>query len=61
MRQCTNANAANMHARLKKIIGQVQAVDRMIRIVQCPFTKQNLLQMFPADPLFINAIYRCKS
>ena len=29
-----------------------QAVDRMIRIVQCPFTKQNLLQMFPADPLF---------
>ena len=30
MRQCTNANAANMHARLKKIIGQVQAVDRMI-------------------------------
>ena len=30
MRQCTNANAASMHARLKKIIGQVQAVDRMI-------------------------------
>ena len=29
-----------------------QTVDRMIRIVQCPFTKQNLLQMFPADPLF---------
>ena len=30
MRQCTNANAASKHARLKKIIGQVQAVDRMI-------------------------------
>ncbi|HJA08733.1 MAG TPA: metal-sensing transcriptional repressor [Candidatus Mailhella merdigallinarum] len=30
MRQCTNANAAKLHARLKKIVGQVQAVDRMI-------------------------------
>ena len=30
MKQCTNANANNLHARLKKIIGQVQAVDRMI-------------------------------
>ena len=29
-----------------------QTVDRMIGIVQCPSTKQNLLQMFPADPLF---------
>ena len=29
-----------------------QTVDRMVRIVQCPSTKQNLLQMFPADSLF---------
>ena len=41
-----------------------QAVDRMVRIVQCPFTKQNLLQMFPADSLFSameNQLqYQCK-
>lgn len=30
MRQCLNANSGKLHARLKKIIGQVQAVDRMI-------------------------------
>ena len=30
MKQCTDANAQKLHARLRKIIGQVQAVDRMI-------------------------------
>ena len=30
MRRCTDANATTLHARLKKIVGQVQAVDRMI-------------------------------
>ena len=38
-----------------------QAVDRMIRIVQCPFTKQNLLQMFPADPLFSAMEINCNT
>ncbi len=30
MRQCMSANSSKLHARLKKIVGQVQAVDRMI-------------------------------
>ena len=35
MRQCMDAE--NLHRRLKKIIGQVQAIDRMIEsIAMCP-------------------------
>ena len=30
MRQCTDANAGKLHARLEKIVGQVQAVERML-------------------------------
>ena len=30
MRKCTGENAKNLHARIRKILGQLQAVDRMI-------------------------------
>ena len=33
MRQCMDAD--NLHRRLKKIIGQVQAIDRMIEDIPC--------------------------
>ena len=51
MRQCMDAD--NLHRRLKKIIGQVQAIDRMIdEDVPC---EDVLAQMYAAK----SAIHKC--
>ena len=51
MKQCMDAE--NLHRRLKKIIGQVQAIDRMVdEDVPC---EDILSQLMPLNPHCINA------